>query len=335
MNIEKRGKNSYRITVVDHGKRYRITVDHKPTIKEATLLIADELQRFHEKQKKGGTFEGAYREYADSRSNVCSPSTLRSYEGMIRNTPEWFKEMQIREINQLTVQKMINEYFEVHSSKSTRNLHGLVASVLKMARPDIVLRTKLPDKKAQDVYIPTDEEVKSILQEVKGSKYEVPLYLAVFGLRRSEICALTIEDLDGNMLSVTKAKVQTPDEGWTIKETPKTMESNRKVFITDYVRDLILKQGYIYKGHPEHIKTKLEATEKKLGIPHFTLHKMRHYFASMTHEMGIADADIMRMGGWKTDTVMKTVYRHSVATSVSEGQRMYADKISKLTILPE
>ena len=332
MTIEQLKSGSYRITQMYQGKRYRVTIDHKPTNKEATILLSREMQRFNEKKISKATYEGAYQQYIESRSNVCSPATIRGYNVMIRNTPEWFRKMNVYEIEQLHVQKMINEYSSNHSSKSTRNLHGLVASVLKMVRPEVVLRTKLPDKKPQNVYIPTDDEVKAILQEVKGTKYEVPLYLAVFGLRRSEICALTMDDLDGNMISVTKAKVQQPGESWIIKETPKTEESNRRVYITDYVRDLILKQGYVYNGHPEHIKTKLEATEKKLGIPHFPLHKLRHYFASMTHEMGISDADIMAMGGWKTDNIMKAVYRHSIASSVSEGQRMYADKISKMAV---
>lgn len=331
-NVEKLKSGSYRIRITVDGMTVRKTIDHMPSKKERDILIAKEMERFHGKKLPVSSFEGAYKQYAESRSNVCSPSTLRSYDGMVRNMPEWFKAMNVYDITQLHVQKMINEYSEDHSPKSTRNLHGLTASVLKLVRPDVVLRTKLPDKMAEDVYIPSDEEVRAILQEVKGTKYEVPLYLAVFGMRRSEICALTLDDLEGNMIRVSKAKVQRPDQSWTIKETPKTAESNRNVYITDYVRDLILKQGYIYKGHPEHIKTKLEQVEQKLGIPHFTLHKLRHYFASMTHDMGISDADIMAMGGWKTDNVMKRVYRHSVANSVSEGQMMYANKIQEMTI---
>ena len=332
MTLEKLKSGSYRISQTYKGKRYRVTVDHKPSTKEATLLLAEQMKGFHEKEISSSSFEGACRRYIDDRSNVCSPSTLRSYEQILRNMPEWFRELNVYDIEQKHVQKLINEYSEVLSPKSVRNAHGLISGVLKEERPDVVLRTKLPAKKAEDVYIPSDEEVRSILQAVKGSRYEVPLYLAVFGLRRSEICALTIDDLAGNMLTINKAKVQRPDQSWTIKETPKTAESNRRVFVSDYVRDLILKQGYIYKGHPEHIKTKLEKVEKELGIPHFTLHKMRHYFASMTHQIGISDADIMAMGGWKTDDVMKTVYRHARANSVSDGQKAYADKISKLAV---
>lgn len=330
MTIEQLKSGSYRIRQMYKGKMYRVTVDHKPTKKEATILISKELQRFHEKQNSVNTFEEAYRQYADARSNVCSPTTLRGYEVLNRNMPEWFKNMNIYDIDQNQVQRMVNEYSEDHSAKSTRNLHALVSSVLKVVRPEIVLRTKLPDKQYHDVYIPTDEEVEAILQEVKGTKYEVPLYLAVFGLRRSEICALTVGDLNGNMISITKAKVPTSEGAWVIKETPKTAESNRKVYITDYVRDLILEQGCIFNGQPDHINRTLKKVEERLGIRDFSLHKMRHYFASMTHEMGLSDADIMAMGGWKTDNIMKTVYRHSIANSVSEGQRLYADKISNM-----
>ena len=330
MSIEKLSSGKYRISQVYHGKRYRVIVDHKPTTKEATILMAEEMQRFHDVCPTGGTYEDAYKRYVESRSNVCSPSTLAGYEVLIRNTPEWFKSMNVFDIDQPHVQRLINDYAKAHSPKTTRNMHGLVSAVIKMVRPEVILCTRLPAKKAPEVYIPSDAEIKMILREAKGTKYEVPFYLAVFGLRRSEICALTIDDLNGNLISVTKAKVQKADGSWVIKKTPKTAESNRLVYVTDYVRDLILNQGYVYKGHPENIKTRLSAIEKKLGIRHFSPHKLRHYFASMTHELGISDANIMAMGGWKTDNVMKTVYRHSIEKSVADGQKKYAEKIDSL-----
>ena len=41
------------------------------------------------------------------------------------------------------------------------------------------------------------------------------------------------------------------------------------------------------------------------------------------HRLGVSDAEIMKMGGWKTDHVMKTVYRHAL------GEKETARKISK------
>jgi integrase len=50
----------------------------------------------------------------------------------------------------------------------------------------------------------------------------------------------------------------------------------------------------------------------KLGIPFFSLHKLRHFFASYSHELGYSDAVIQAIGGWETDHVMKSVYRHAM-----------------------
>lgn len=330
MTIEKLKSGSYRITKMYKGKRYRVTVDHKPSDKEVLLLMAEEMQRFHGKKKESSTYAEAFRQYIDSRSNVCSPATLRGYRVLFGSTPEWFKKMNVYDIEQIHVQKAVNEYFGTHSPKSTRNLNGLISSVLKLARPEIVLHTKLPDREQKDVYIPSDAEVQAILQRAKGTKYEVAFYLAVFGLRRSEILSLTVDDLEGNMISISKAMVQGADETWSVKNSPKTEASNRKVYVTDYVRDLILKQGYIFQGNPATINHKLQRIEDELGIPQFSLHKLRHYFASMCHEMGISDADTMAMGGWKTDRVMKVVYRHSMADKVSEGQSKYAERIKQM-----
>ena len=52
--------------------------------------------------------------------------------------------------------------------------------------------------------------------------------------------------------------------------------------------------------------------QDKLGIPHFSFHKMRHFFASYMHDLGYSDKQIQEMGGWKTDRVMKTVYTHAM-----------------------
>lgn len=41
----------------------------------------------------------------------------------------------------------------------------------------------------------------------RGGEYEVPITLACYGMRRSEICALTPDDLDGDIVHISKAKV--------------------------------------------------------------------------------------------------------------------------------
>ena len=67
-----------------------------------------------------------------------------------------------------------------------------------------------------------------------------------------------------------------------------------------------------------------------LDMPHFSIHKLRHYFASKMSAMNIPEADIMRMGGWETDHVMKSVYRHSMMEKEETAKREAAEKLGNV-----
>ncbi len=148
------------------------------------------------------------------------------------------------------------------------------------------------------------------------------------GLRRSEICALTIDDLDQEtgLLTIDKALVQNEHEEFVVKTT-KTTDSTRTIILPKNLVDLIVKQGYVYKGHPESISRYLRVTLKELGIHDFSLHKLRHFFASYLHNLGYTDKQIQKLGGWKSD-VMKNVYQH--AMDVDETKKEMAKAIQKL-----
>ena len=185
--------------------------------------------------------------------------------------------------------------------------------------------TTLPQKVRNDPYIPSDEDVRRILDYSQGTEYEIPIILACYGLRRSEICALTPSDLEGDVLHINKAKVF-GDGGWIEKGT-KTTSSTRDIIIPAQTADRIRERGYVYKGHPNSISEYLSTVEDRLGIPRFTMHKLRHYFATKMSALNVPEADIMRMGGWETDHVMKSVYRHSMMEKEEKAKREAAEKL--------
>lgn len=75
---------------------------------------------------------------------------------------------------------------------------------------------------------------------------------------------------------------------------------------------------------PYNVTKALKRALKKNNLPDFRFHDLRHYAASILHAIGVPDQYIMQYGGWKTDYVMKTVYRNVIN---GEMQKMN-DKIN-------
>lgn len=327
MNIEKLKSGSYRITQMVDGKRYRATFDHKPSSAEAMKTISAMIDRqpvsIHNK-----TLGDAFKEYNDSKSDVLSPDTIRGYEYIIKRISEDMKRKKLNQLTAVDLQKIINSDSVNHSPKSVKNLRGYVMSVLNMY--DIKLKAPtLPQNEVKEIYIPSEEDVTKVLEALQGSKFECAILLSVMGLRRSEICALTLDDLgDDNSLLINKAKIQCPDNTFVIRNKTKNDTSTRKIVLPPHIADLIRKQGFIYQGHPNSIIDGLKAVERRLGLPEFPPHRMRHFFASYLLKKGYTTKQVMLVGGWKTDHVLKTIYQH--ALDVDEAKQNIAADIGNV-----
>lgn len=325
MKIEKRGPDSYRVRKMYKGQMYTVAFDHKPTQKEVMQAMAAELDKVQEKHKRMD-FKSAANEYIESKRNVLSPSTIRGYCTIMRQIPENFMKKNIHDITAVDVQAEINRMSRKCSPKTVRNHHGFISAVLGTFCPNLKLTTTLPQRVKNEPYIPSDEDIKKILERSKNTEYEIPIILACYGMRRSEICALKPEDIDGDIVHINKAMVPNENGEYVIKST-KTTSSTREIIIPMEIADKIRCKGYIYKGYPNCISNYLKRTERELGMPLFSIHKLRHYFASKMSAMNVPEADIMRIGGWETDHVMKSVYRHSMIEKEENAKRDAAEKL--------
>lgn len=327
MKIEKLPSGNYRIRKQIDGKTYSLTFDHKPSQREIDSKLSEKIK---ETPRIGEymTLKQACEEYLKSKSNVLSPSTINGYNKILRVLPEDLLKTNIYEFTGHEVQLYINQLALDHSPKYCRNTHGFISAVLKTFNPRLQLITTLPKKAPHEAYIPTREDIKAILKYVEGTRYEIPFGLAMFGLRRSEICALTLSDLEGNVVHINKGMVQDENNQWHIRQMTKTDTSVRDVFIPDKLADMIRERGIVYDGHPNSLTDYLKDIEKRLGLPRFTIHTFRHYFA--TEMAALADEEtVMAMGGWKTDYVMKNIYRHTQQERLMKAQKKSVKKLSK------
>lgn len=159
-----------------------------------------------------------------------------------------------------------------------------------------------------------------LLDALKNTEYYIPVYLGCLGLRRSEIIALSPTDFNGNILSINKASV--PDENNRyVSKTTKIEESTRNIYVPDELVNAVKEKGYVFNGYPNSIARAMHRYQDKIGMPRCRFHDLRHFYASYAHSEGMSDADIMKSGGWKTDTVMKRIYRHAM-NAESEQKRI-------------
>ena len=107
MTVEKLPSGSYRIRTMVDGKRYSLTIQHKPSDREAHALIEDMVRK---ESGIKGSFNHYAKQYIALKENVTSPRTIKGYITILDMLPEWFLDLNLNQMTQADVQKLMNEY---------------------------------------------------------------------------------------------------------------------------------------------------------------------------------------------------------------------------------
>jgi integrase len=243
-----------------------------------------------------------------------SPTTIKGYDKILRNTPQWFLDINLYDINESMMQKLIKEYGEDHAPKSTKNLHGFWHSVLDEYRSNFTYTVKLPASAKKIEYEPTSKDIGAIVEYAKGTRYENIIRLCVLGLRRGEAMCIYSTDIDeDNVLTISKDLVVDKDNKIFIKDHPKTSASYRRIPIDDdLVSSIKLNGGKAYTGSTSALNKFLRKAQDELGIPRFKLHMTRHFCAAYLHKSGYSDEEIMAWLGWDDPSTMSKIYRYNL-----------------------
>ncbi len=258
--------------------------------------------------------------YIASKSAVLSPATIREYRGIRRRNLEELMPLPINRITQNDVQAAINREALTLSPKTLRNHHGLITAVLGVYRPELQLRTTLPKKVKPDIYVPTDQEIKSLCQTVKDTPMEIPIILAACcGMRRSEICSLKWSNINfkKNTMTIRSARVYN-DEGKIVEKETKTTAGKRTIPIMSPVRNALLRAHEAVEDDntpltsmtPNSITNAFPHRLNAAGINHFRFHDLRHYVVSLMIFLNIPKKYIADYVGHENEKMIDQVYGH-------------------------
>lgn len=286
--------------------------------KEEALYWASGIKTGHKeatRKPSSLTVEKAIEKYIETKSAILSPSTVRGYKGIKESRIEEIKTTQLSDLTQDKIQRWVNSLSRSHSPKTVANAHGLISAVLREYHPDMVLHTTLPQKVRPDIQIPTEAELIRIIDAARGTKYELPITLAIWlGLRQSEIVGLTWSCIKGDILQIRQAIVMGED-GPTQKGT-KSYSGKREIRLPPYIQNLLADQPrdneFIVNLSGKAIYSGFSRICEKAGVPHFRFHDLRHANASVMLAVGVPDKYSMKRMGHATNNMLKTTYQHTI-----------------------
>lgn len=307
------------------GKRIRKSFT-APTKKEAEFLATQYLIAEH-KDGDSQTFLAAYHKMLEIKKPTLSPSSFAEYQKNIKNDYyNTIKDIPIRNIDDAMVQKMINNWIKKGlSPKTVRDKYFLFKSVVQTIDKSADYNIVMPDKFPTDIHIPTDEDVRKLVEVSKGTPVELPIMLAAYmGMRRSEIIALKWGnvDMERRILHIVEATVLDENRVAVTKQ-PKSVAGKRSLPIPDIVFEALERhQG----EHPvlvapltgNGLYRRFKTVQKKAGLNDFRFHDLRHYNASVMLALGIPDKYAMERMGHSTNSTLKNVYQHTMKNKQDE-----------------
>lgn len=305
---------NWRIQVFSHkenGKNKYISFT-APTKTEANRLAAEfQDNKFNEEQPQNITVKQAVNRYIETRTNVISPSTLRTYKGYAKQYTQ-LDNIRLGSLTTTKLQDYVNTISGRMTPRSVRSVYGLlISSITTFSKREF--KVTMPQNVQIKRHIPTDKDIVNLMDQASPTLKKAILLSSIGTLRRCEICGLKYKDIlyDFNAVYIHADYIK-GDSGWIYRENTKTLDSARRVILPKEVIDA-LGQGkaedFIIDILPNSITVEFGRLRDKLGLK-CRFHDLRHYAASILHAIGIPDQYIMERGGWKNDKILKSVYRN-------------------------
>lgn len=310
----KSGNWNARVTVA--GRSYSFTGPDRRDVLRQAAAFAAECRENVANPPLCDCLEG----FIECRRETLSPSTVRAYASISRAIMDRTPALANKRVVALTDKDVQDIIKPLRTPKTQRNYVNFI-----QAATDRKFKIRYKNQLQKHIAIPTELEVAGLVEVFRGSEMEIPIMLGAYGgLRRGEICALTIGDLDGDFVRIRRDMVLDDSRTWIIKP-PKTVTSNRDVLLPHFVAERIREKGYVTKLKPNEITNRLRRKMHSLEIdPPYCFHSLRHFSASWLHAQGIPDEYIMARGGWATPSVMQNVYRHALSDKAREMEERAA-----------
>lgn len=252
-----------------------------------------------------------------------------------------------REVTPYQIERFVADMAKIYKPKTIHNTIGLLNAAYAHAVRTGQLASNpcqyvdLPKKQKPDIKIFSEHEMLAFFKALKEERidYRVAYELCLLcGMRRSEVLGLKESDINIPLKCVTVAHTRHRVNGKDIEQDTKTEQSRRTLALPDVVvediktllqehdrpykhTDYLIQDGFGHPMNPSVLTNHIHYIEDNAGLPHISVHGLRHTFASMLNNAGVDIARISRELGHSNIGITLNTYTHVFggATSSSRG----------------
>lgn len=285
---------------------------------------------------KTDLFTDFYRQWIEIYKNgAVRQITLNKYKMTLSWLERIVPDLQIKDLNRVQYQMIINEYAESHERQTTMDFHHQVKGAILDALDEglidrdptrkVIIKGKNPRKKK--IKYLNQYQLHNLLGTLdlnieNGLSWEwLILLVAKTGMRFSEALAITPADFDFSRQILSVNKTWDYKNGTGFLPT-KNASSVRKIELdwrtvaqfSELTRNLPKDQSIFAKGivYNSTINTVLERYCKKANVPVISIHALRHTHASILLYEGVSIASVARRLGHASMTTTQKTYLHII-----------------------
>lgn len=303
-------------------------------------------------KKSNLSLESLTKEYLELKKDTLSLKTYITYEQRIEIINNKLGNIKLKDINVRVLEKFysylkndfISDRTKKHISNTTiQSYYCIINNILEQAikwdylrnNPNSKIEKPKRDRKEISVY--SKEEIIKLLECLKNEclKYQAIIYMALdLGCREGELIGLTWNDIDFKTRLVTINKSVQDINGISVEKETKSLNSDRKVFITETTLNILKQYQKEQKKRQLMLGTKwgnskrmfttdfgndmhhdtpyqiLKRIIKKYGLKDIPFHALRHTNASLKIREGIQPQIISKSLGHSSIDITHKYYSH-------------------------
>lgn len=251
------------------------------------------------------SFESLYHKYRAFKENRVRPTTFETQCRAIElHILPFFRGLNVSAIRPADVAEWQNQLLkEQYSASFTRQINAYLRMIFKYAVDFLGLRsnpvkTQICKPENGNIDFWTPEEYARFSEQLRDNielytAFEILFYT---GMRKGELLALTLTDINFTDETITINKTLAYVGGEYVFQPPKTQKSNRTIeapkFLLNEIRDYI---GHIYAPYPEQrlfnrsrvwLGQAITYVCGRIGLKPIRVHDLRHTHASLLINLG-------------------------------------------------